>query len=69
MYFSTFAELCNMGGHGFYVWMAYGIAFLTLSILVVQPLLKSKQALKAISQRKLHDSSSNNSSSNQESSL
>ena len=29
MYFSSFNEFLAMGGHGLYVWMAYGI-FLTI---------------------------------------
>lgn len=30
MYFETFNELLAMGGHGLYVWLAYGVTALVL---------------------------------------
>lgn len=55
MYFANVAELLAMGGHGFYVWLAYGISLCTLVALTVYPLRRQKQALQAIRQRKLHE--------------
>ena len=55
MYFANVAELLAMGGHGFYVWLAYGISLLTLALLTIYPLLRKQQALQAIRQRQLHE--------------
>lgn len=43
MYFDSVAELIDMGGHGPYVWSAYGIFLLTVICLVVVPLLKQNR--------------------------
>ncbi|NVK10851.1 MAG: heme exporter protein CcmD [Gammaproteobacteria bacterium] len=32
MYFDSFAEFINMGGHGPYVWAAYGVTFVSFVI-------------------------------------
>ena len=58
MYFDSFSELVSMSGHGFYVWLAYGIALLVLALLLVQPLLKKKKILREIRLRKLHQKES-----------
>lgn len=55
MYFANVAELLAMGGHGFYVWLAYGISLFTLVVLTVYPLRRKQQALQAIRQRQLHE--------------
>jgi len=37
MYFDSFEEFIAMGGHGLYVWMAYGVVAVSVSIwLLVQ---------------------------------
>jgi len=30
MVFSSFSEFVNMGGHGLYVWLAYGVGVIVL---------------------------------------
>lgn len=41
--FAGFAEFLAMNGHGPYVWAAYGVTFLALTGLVVQPLLRRRR--------------------------
>ena len=43
MYFDSFSELLDMGGHGLYVWICYAIALAILLFNIVSPLLKTKQ--------------------------
>lgn len=45
MVFSDFNDLLHMGGHGFYVWLSYGAAVITLSWLVIAPLLHRRRLL------------------------
>ncbi|HEY5717623.1 MAG TPA: heme exporter protein CcmD [Motiliproteus sp.] len=42
MYFDSFAAFIDMGGHGLYVWLCYGIALCVLSFNIISPLLKTK---------------------------
>lgn len=35
MYFDSFADFLAMGGHGLYVWLAYGVTLLTLLLWVL----------------------------------
>ncbi len=51
MYFDSFAELIHMAGHGFYVWMSYGISWLVLVVLFIQPLRKKAKILQGIKLR------------------
>nr|WP_256557995.1 heme exporter protein CcmD [Marinobacterium sedimentorum] len=39
------ADFIGMGGHGLYVWLAYGIALVILLLNVVQPLRQTRQLL------------------------
>ncbi|WP_370060226.1 heme exporter protein CcmD [Neptunomonas phycophila] len=39
MQFSTFSEFINMGGHGLYVWLAYGIALAIITANILMPIL------------------------------
>ena len=43
MQFSSFSEFIAMGGHGFYVWLSYGISLLLLALLVISSLSQSKK--------------------------
>lgn len=45
MFFNSFSEFLAMGGHGLYVWSAYGIAAVVLIGNIVAPLLKRKQII------------------------
>ena len=55
MYFDSLSDLVHMSGHGFYVWLAYGISLTVLIGLYVQPLRKKAQILKGIKIRMKHE--------------
>ncbi|TCJ94848.1 heme exporter protein D [Volucribacter psittacicida] len=38
MFFSSWSDFLNMGGYGFYVWLSYGICFVSILILFIQSL-------------------------------
>ncbi|RUO61846.1 heme exporter protein CcmD [Pseudidiomarina insulisalsae] len=38
MQFDSWQAFINMGGYGFYVWLAFGVSFLALALVVVQGL-------------------------------
>lgn len=46
--FHGVAEFLAMGGHGPYVWSAYGVALVVLVWLVVQPLRRRAAILKSV---------------------
>lgn len=37
------SEFLHMGGHGLYVWLAYGISFAALAILALRPVLARRR--------------------------
>lgn len=43
MQFESFTALWEMGGHGAYVWSAYGIGIVTLIAIIVVPLQRSRR--------------------------
>ena len=45
MYFESFSEVLAMGGHGFYVWLAYGVSTLAIVYLLLGPILRKRQLL------------------------
>jgi heme exporter protein D len=51
MAFSSIADFFAMGGYGFYVWLAYGISFLSLAILIINTVSKRKQILNNVNKR------------------
>lgn len=51
MYFHTLHDLFFMHGHGFYVWSAYGISFITLLVMVWKPLQRHTTLRKEIAQQ------------------
>lgn len=55
MYFVSWQALWDMSGHGSYVWSAYAISFLIILTLVIHPLRKKQQVLRAIQQRQHHE--------------
>lgn len=55
MYFANLSEFMHMSGHGFYVWLSYGIVFITLILLTLYPLRKKQHVLYAIKQRVAHE--------------
>jgi len=51
MAFNSFADFIAMGGYGFYVWLAYGISFLSLIMIIFNTLVKRKKILRAVNKR------------------
>lgn len=43
MYFDTFADFVDMGGHALYVWLAYSIALVIVAFNVISPILRKNQ--------------------------
>ena len=52
MFFDSFSDFIAMGGHGLYVWLAYGIALVVVLFNIVSPILR-KQQFMAEYQRRL----------------
>ena len=48
MQFSTFSDFIAMGGHGFYVWLSYGISFLLLALLIIHSKRKNTAIIQQI---------------------
>lgn len=48
MTFANLDDLLHMGGHGFYVWLSYGVAVTALLWLVIAPLLRRRDLLAGI---------------------
>ncbi|MFA9486098.1 heme exporter protein CcmD [Moraxella haemolytica] len=44
-YFSTFSDLIDMQGHGAFVWLCYGITFLSLVALIIYVISERKNTL------------------------
>jgi len=44
----SFTEFLLMGGYAFYVWTAYGIAFVVLLINLILPVVQRKQFLREL---------------------
>ncbi|MFC6669748.1 heme exporter protein CcmD [Marinobacterium aestuariivivens] len=51
MKFDNLADFLAMGGHGLYVWLAYGIALVILVLNVWQPLRMTRQFFSEQSRR------------------
>lgn len=43
MYFQTMSEFWAMGGHGLYVWLAYGISIIILAYNATIPIVQRRQ--------------------------
>lgn len=48
MHFDSLTSFLEMGGHGFYVWLCYGIFAAVMLVNFLSPILKRKQILKDI---------------------
>ncbi|MCP5160382.1 MAG: heme exporter protein CcmD [Hahellaceae bacterium] len=51
MHFSSVSEFLAMGGHGLYVWLAYGVFLTVIGFNLVQPLMQGKAKMRALAQR------------------
>ena len=55
MQFSSFSEFVAMGGHGFYVWLSYGMSITLLVLLVFFSITKNKNIISQIKRRQLRE--------------
>ncbi|MFP5383512.1 MAG: heme exporter protein CcmD [Gammaproteobacteria bacterium] len=55
MEFASLADVLHMDGHGFYVWLSYGVTVLALVTLVVIPLMARRRLLRDIAGRTRRD--------------
>lgn len=55
MVFANLDELLHMGGHGFYVWLSYGVTVAALLWLLAMPLLQRRRLLADIARRARRD--------------
>ncbi|CAA0091139.1 Uncharacterised protein [BD1-7 clade bacterium] len=51
MMFDSVEAALHMQGHGFYVWMAYAVTWITIGGLIILPLRRKSALLKGIAQR------------------
>ncbi|MEC4728803.1 heme exporter protein CcmD [Shewanella sp. D64] len=51
MQFDSLADFFNMGGYAFYVWLAYGVTFFSLGILIVSSLRQKRKVLTVIAKK------------------
>jgi len=51
MQFNSFSDFINMGGHGFYVWLAFGVSSLLLALLVYSTSSQNKRIKQQILKR------------------
>jgi len=51
MQFTNFSDFIAMGGHGFYVWLSYGISFSLLVLLTASSIHNNTKIIKKISMR------------------
>ena len=51
MAFDSISDFFAMGGYGFYVWLSYGITFLSLTALIINSIAKKNKILKTVSLR------------------
>lgn len=50
MAFTSMIDFFAMGGYGFYVWLAYGISFLVLILLLINTIYKKNNIYKTVKQ-------------------
>lgn len=51
MQFDSINEFINMGGYGFYVWLAYGVTFFSLGTLIVLSVRQKRKVLVEIAKK------------------
>mgnify|MGYP000539205494 FL=1 len=51
MQFDSFAAFLDMGGYAFFVWLAYGVTFGSLAILIIHSLGQRRKVLIEISKK------------------
>jgi len=62
MYFDSFSEFLAMGGHGLYVWVAYGLTAVIFIFNLITPIFKRKRLIveqtRQLRREELHASNS-----------
>ncbi len=58
MAFDSFTEFLAMGGHGFYVWLSYGLTFMVLAGLAWHALGSHKRERRALIEQALRNRAS-----------
>ena len=56
MQFDSLQALIEMGGHGRFVWMAYGITFAVAIGLIASPMMKRRRLLKMLKTQQVLES-------------
>lgn len=51
MAFESFADFLNMGGHGLFVWLCYGLGLLIIVMNLLLPMQQSKQVIRELRRR------------------
>ena len=45
------SEFFHMGGHGFYIWVSYGLALILMVAAFISPILQERKLIKQITRR------------------
>lgn len=64
MYFDTFAEFVDMGGHGFFVWSCYAIVLVVLVGNILQPMRETRKFQLALKRTLVHQGDVTNNNQN-----
>jgi heme exporter protein D len=51
MAFETFSDFLNMGGHGLYVWLSYGLGLLTIALCLYLPIIQGREMRRSLRRR------------------
>lgn len=51
MQFDSWLAFFNMGGHGLYVWLSFGISLLVLILNVASPLFQFKSTVRSLAKK------------------
>ena len=51
MAFTSLSDFIAMGGYSFYVWLAYGVSFLSVILLITNSIVKRKKIFHQVEQR------------------
>lgn len=60
MYFDSWTGFLEMGGHGFYVWSAYGVAFLVIAYNLLASIRARRQVRERVQRQERLEKAGNN---------
>lgn len=55
MAFASFSEFLNMGGHGLYVWLSYGLGIVTIALCLYVPIIQGRESRNTLRRRMMRD--------------